>query len=116
MFVTACLAGYLTGYKIGHNEGLNIWNVIPLQTITYSVSEIIQNRPDGIEPNLTKPDELVKLIKAEVLPVSWLEAGGNGEIQIAEISGKEHLIVSTNSIVHDKVRAYLEVLREEIRP
>lgn len=41
MFLVACVAGFLSGYRIGHDEGAAAWNSLPVQMRVYNVADVI---------------------------------------------------------------------------
>lgn len=106
-FLMACVAGLLSGYRIGFESGQARWESYPAYTKVYAASFLLE-RSDHAEEEL---QELVTQIRTDILPLTWEESGGKGVIkaQTENLS----LVVSGNQIVHDELSRYLVAMRED---
>lgn len=114
MFFVACLAGYLSGFQLGHKKAMRVIDGVPLIAMTYRIADLTRGTSDTSNSNLQTSDELAELIRTEVVPVSWMNAGGNGQLQAVALKGERHLVVSTHSFVHKEIGDFLEQRREDI--
>lgn len=114
MFLIACWAGFLSGYRVGHDKGAAAWNSLPVHVRVYDVADVLANAPGDIQPNLPTADELIASIKNEVLPKTWIGAGGNGEIRI--MPEETRLVVAAHSLTHEELADYLDRLRRFTSP
>ncbi len=82
---------------------------------TYRVSdlEILKNESAVVQGNAERKnqgDALVKLIRSQVAPTSWLESGGQGELHY--FVNDPTLVVRQTSAIHGELKSFLDRLRK----
>lgn len=91
---------------------MQLWNGMPLIPRSYSARELVGSVQD--DPNKFESlEDLALDLKQNVLPRTWVERGGAGKVIVYEQTGM--LVVSANTLVHQRVGDYLEGNRERIR-
>ena len=103
----ACVACYLAGHRRGYHTAMASWNSIPIMMITYGVGDLVSS-DQYVEKRFDSTDELISLLRSEIVPSAWQENGGNCKI-MAMPNGSIH--VSANTFVHDQISHYLEAAR-----
>ena len=114
LFLVACLAGFLSGYRVGHEKGAPEWNPPPIHIVIYDVADVTANGREIEESKLPTSDELVATIKSEVVPMAWKKAGGNGEIRTMPEDAR--LIVAAQPLAYEELADFLHALRNGTSP
>ncbi|MCO6045971.1 hypothetical protein NG895_18890 [Aeoliella sp. ICT_H6.2] len=109
LFLMACTAGYLTGFRFGVEEKQEQVRQQTVSTRIYDVGDLVSLDPDA-QVSLADFDSLVDLIVSTVASDSWVENGGPaGEIR--PFPKNKSLVVSASGAVHDDLSDLLSQLR-----
>src|SRR5262245_12995410 len=103
-----CVCCLLGGHILGkHAARAELLNQLSTSTKSYHVGDVL------LDPNSNQYDfdRLIATIERDCSPGVWQRSGGNS--QIASFPLNISLVVSTNEIVHEEVKALLERLRAE---
>lgn len=109
LFLMACTAGYLTGFRFGVEEKQEQVRQQTVSTRIYDVGDLVSLDPDA-QVSLADFDSLVDLIVSTVASDSWVENGGpSGEIR--PFPKNKSLVVSASGAVHEELSDLLAQLR-----
>lgn len=109
LFLMACTAGYLTGFRWGVSEKQLQVRRDTIATTVYSVGDLLsQNK----EQFLADFDSLIDLISSTVSSHVWIENGGDiGEIR--PLPSTKSLVVTCDLETHDQLAELLQQLRDQ---
>jgi len=75
----------------------------------YNVADLIESI--GNDPPLPDFEPLISILTNTVAPDTWVEMGGNGEVEPAERGGSRVLVIMQTWPVHEEVEELLDQLR-----
>ena len=105
LFMTACIAGYLTAYNFGLDE-LRAMRDRAVSVRTYNVSDIV-TPPTGAATVETNLANLKSLIEATTNG-EW----DRGQFTIQVFAGNKSLVIEQTGAVHGKIRELLADVRD----
>jgi hypothetical protein len=109
LFLMACVAGYLSGFRLGADEKRTQARKQAFYSAVYDVGDLV-----SLDPNATVGasdfDELIELIISTVASETWVENGGP-EAEIRPFPTNKSLVVSNTGAVHEQIADLLAQLR-----
>ena len=113
LFVTFCVAGALTGYRLGWQAGYaggqKKRKSESLVTKVYEVKDIVLPVDSGSAAPTPDFDSLIDTLTSTVAMESWVDVGGRGTLKVMPES--HSLVVHQTGEVHEQIQDVLEQLR-----
>ncbi|WP_425395363.1 hypothetical protein [Aeoliella sp.] len=109
LFLTACVAGYFTGYRYGVEEKQQQIRRTTVVTTTYNVGDLLSFDKDASVASADF-DSLIDLIVSTVNSEKWVENGGPVN-EIRPFPGHKSLVITCDLETHDQTADLLEQLR-----
>ncbi|MCI0360663.1 MAG: hypothetical protein L0211_19475 [Planctomycetaceae bacterium] len=113
LFVTLCVAGALTGYRLGWQAGYaggqNKKKSEALLTKVYDVKDIVLPADPGAAAPTPDFDSLIDTLTSTVAIESWVDVGGPGNLKV--MPGSLSLVIHQTGEVHEQIQDVLEQLR-----
>ena len=113
LFVTMCVAGALTGYRLGWEAGYaggqKRKKSEELVTKVYEVKDIVLPANSGAATPSPNFDSLIDTLTSTVAMESWVDVGGPGTLKVMPESVS--LVVHQTGEVHERIQDVLEQLR-----
>lgn len=102
LFVVACLAGYLGGYREGVRRGTDDKAAAAVTTRIYDVADLIRPLDEPLDWVATEEDfaELIELITSTITAESWGPGQGGS---INAFPKNRSLVIANRGVVHDEI-------------
>jgi hypothetical protein len=112
LFLTACFAGYLGGYKYGMSAAAMDIDAVTFSSRTYDIGDLIRplDAPPGWIASEGDFDELVQLIKSTIASEHW----ESGDAKIHRFPANTSLVVFSPGSVHRELDQLLIQLRRQV--
>jgi hypothetical protein len=113
LLLVAIVAGFFAGHHRGYELGFQHWQKLPVKTVTYSVTDLIERESsaDGqMKDSEILVEEFAELVRNQVMPEFW---DVDPNTTLSPFSANKSLIVSGNDMMHSSVREFLAEFREE---
>ena len=114
LFVTLCVAGALTGYRLGWQAGYaggqKKKKSEELLITVYDVKDIVLPADSGDAVSTPNYDGLILALTTTVAPDTWVDVGGPGTLK--EMPDNLTLVVRQTGAIHEQIEAVLGQMRE----
>ena len=112
LFVTFCVAGALTGYRLGWQAGYaggqKKYKSEALVTKVYDVKEIVMPADSGAAVPVPDFDSLIDTLTSTVAMESWVDVGGPATLK--EMPASYSLVVHQTGAAHEEIQNLLDQL------
>ena len=104
-------AGHKTGFDSGVNEGMNRRKVVGQSYARVYLVKDLLAAADADNASSITGEDLVRDLRAKVLPSTWMQKGGDAALSVMDDGDK--LVVSHDQDGHERVAEYLEGRRQK---